>query len=228
MKTALLIFCLSLLYQTTWATNQDHQAIQTSVAKFIEEHINTSDSQSKLLNYQIEDLDKRLTLQSCSKLQAFLPAGSQLIGNTTVGVHCIAGAGWTVFLPVKIKISRALLLNTRQLPADHTLQAEDIYTQTLEVTHTSGITDKELVLGKVLRYGISAGQVLREDMLRAPFSITQGQNVQIRINGSSFTISSSGIALNNASEGQNVKVKTSTGKVLSGAARSNGVVELIP
>jgi flagella basal body P-ring formation protein FlgA len=225
MKTPLLILCLSLLTHPAWAVNQDHQAVRASVASFVEEH---SGAQAKLVNYQVDELDSRLVLQACATLQAFLPTGSQLVGRTTVGVHCTAGASWTVFLPVQIKISRALLLNARQLPAGHTLQAEDVYAQTMEVTHTSGITDQNLVLGKVLRYGISAGQLLREDMLRTPFSVMQGQSVQVLVHSASFSISSTGVALNNASDGQAVKVKSVNGRVLSGVARANGMVELLP
>jgi flagella basal body P-ring formation protein FlgA len=84
------------------------------------------------------------------------------------------------------------------------------------------------VIGKVLRYGISAGQALREDMLRPPYSVTQGQSVRLVVQGNSFSIRSEGVALNNASEGQTVQVRTSSGRVISGIAGSGGVVNIRP
>ena len=87
---------------------------------------------------------------------------------------------------------------------------------------------QHLAIGKVLRYGIAAGQVLRENMLRAPYSITQGQVVQLVVQGGNFSIRSEGIALNNAGEGQTVQVRTSSGRVISGIAGTGGVVEIEP
>ena len=79
----------------------------------------------------------------------------------------------------------------------------------------------------MLRYSIAAGQVLRDDMLRPPYSVTQGQIVQTTIRGKGFSILGEGVAMSNASEGQTVQVRTGSGRMISGIAR-NGVVEIPP
>ncbi len=204
---------------------QNHALIKSAVTDFVQQQ--TTPLSGKV-TFKVDDIDPRITLQECAKLEAFLPPGSQLIGKVSVGVRCNELNGWNIFVPVQIKISLKLLASARQLPPGHTLQEADLSTLTTETTHAGGITDPRQATGKVLRYGIAAGQVLREDMLRPPYSVVQGQVVQFAVQGSGFSIGSEGIALNNASEGQAVQIRVASGRVISGIARSNGKVEISP
>ena len=108
------------------------------------------------------------------------------------------------------------------------MQEQDLASQSTETSRTEGFTDPRQVIGKVLRYSITAGQVLREDMLRQPYSVTQGQVVQLAVQGNGFSIRSEGVALNNAGEGQSVQIRVGSGRVISGVARAGGVVEIAP
>ena len=204
---------------------QDHAKIMNVVADFVRQQ--TAALPGKV-TYKIDNIDQRITLSDCNRLEAFLPVGSQFIGNTSVGVRCMKKNNWSIFVPVHIRISLNLLVSARQLPLGHTLQNEDIASQTVEASRIEGLTDPRQVLGKVLRYGIAAGQVLREDMLRPPYSVTQGQVVQLAVQGDGFSIRSEGVALNNASEGQAVRVRVGSGRVIGGIARANGMVEVEP
>lgn len=207
------------------AASQDHAQIRNVVADFVQQQ--TAALPGKVA-CKVDEIDQRIMLPKCARLEAFLPAGSHLIGKTSVGVRCSGNNGWSIFVPVQIRISLNLLVSARQLPPGHILQEQDLASQTTETSHTGGFTDPKQVLGKLLRYGITAGQVLREDMLRLPYSVTQGQVVQLAVQGSGFSIRSEGVALNNASEGQTVQIRTRSGRVISGIARASGVVETRP
>ncbi len=185
------------------------------------------------VTYKIEDIDRRIALPECARLEAFLPAGVQGIGKTSVGVRCaenkISGnKGWSILVPVQIRISLKLLVSARQLPPGHTLQQQDLVSQEIETTRVAGYADPGQVIGKVLRYGIAAGQILREDMLRQPYVVTQGQTVQLAAQGGGFSVRSAGVALHNAGEGQAVQIRFASGRVSSGIARPDGVVEITP
>jgi flagella basal body P-ring formation protein FlgA len=143
-------------------------------------------------------------------------------------VRCQEKNGWSIFVSVQIKVSLNLLVSARQLPLGHTLEEQDLASQTTETSQTEGLTDPKQVLGKVLRYSIAAGQVLREDMLRLPFKVTQGQIVPLVVQNDGFSIRSEGAALGNASEGQTVQVRIGSGRVIGGVARNNGIVEIGP
>lgn len=204
---------------------QDRVQIKNTVSTFVQQQMAGMPGKA---TYKVEEIDPRISLPECAKLEAFLPAGSQLIGKTSIGVRCTAKNGWKIFVPVQIKLSVNLLVSARQLSMGHTLQEEDIARQTTEISRTTGFTESSQVIGKVLRYSISAGQILREDMLRAPYSVSQGQAVQLILEGQGFSIRSSGVALNNASEGQTVQIRTNTGRVISGIATESGTVQVKP
>ena len=225
MKKRFLIFCLLVQSAAALAAAQDHQILHDTVTTFVRQQTAALPGNAK---FQVEEIDRRIFLPACSKLEAFLPVGSQLLGKTSVGVRCAETHGWSIFVPVSVKITVGLLINVRQLPAGHVLRDEDITSQTMEISQTGGMTDSKQVLGKVLRYSVGAGQVLREDMLRAPFTIVQGQTAQLIVQGGGFSVRSGGVALNNASEGQYVKVRKESGGVVGGLARAGGVVEVAP
>lgn len=183
------------------------------------------------ITYKVDEIDTRITQPGCASFEAALPSGSRLSGKTSIQVRCIENSGnnnWSMFVPVQISINRNLLVSARQLPLGHTLQHEDLTVQTMETSLTEGYVDPQQILGKVLRYGISAGQVLRQNMLRSPYSVKQGEVVQLVIQGAGFNISGDGAALNNASEGQSVQVRSGSGRVIGGVARANGTVGIRP
>lgn len=225
MKKLFLILCLAVQSTQVFAGAQDHRVLRETVIAFVQQQTAALPGKA---SFRVEEIDPRLILPQCEKLEVFLPAGSQLLGKTSIGVRCAENHGWSIFVSAQIKISVDLLISARQLSAGHTLHQEDLATRTIEITQAGGMTDPNQVTGKVLRYSITAGQILREDMLRAPFSVMQGQNVQLIVQGIEFVIRSAGVALSNASEGQYVKVRNVSGGVVSGLARAGGVVEIAP
>lgn len=206
------------------APTQSHQQLIRLVSAFVLQQTASLDGK---IDYQIEELDSRISLAPCANPEAFLPGGSQLIGKTSIGVRCTAGNSWQILVPVQIKITQTLLTSAHQLPVGHTLQEQDLARQTMEISRADGYTDANQVIGKVLRYSIAAGQVLRSDMLRQPYSVTQGQIVQTISRGKGFSIRGDGVAMNNASEGQTVLIRVGSGRTISGVAR-NGIVEISP
>lgn len=206
------------------SSSPSHTQLSKLVAVFVQHQ---TASLSGKVSFQIEEIDPRISLSACGHMEAFLPTGSQLIGKTSIGVRCTDQNGWSILVPVQIKITQDLLVSARQLTVGHVLLEQDIARQSIEMTRPSGFTNPEQVLGKVMRYSISAGQILRDDMLRAAFSVSQGQIVQITSHGAGFSVRNEGVALNNASEGQNVQVRVGSGRVIGGTAR-NGAVEVNP
>lgn len=226
MKNFLLIACLFLYCASAVAVaQQDHALLRKTADNFVKQQ--TADLPGKVA-YQVDEIDSRIALRACSRVEAFLPAGSKLIGRVSIGVRCMEANGWSLFIPVQIKITRELLISAHPLMAGQVVHEQDIARLTTETTQSGGITDSRQVTGKVLRYSIASGSILREDMLRAPYSIKQGQSVRLSVQASGFSISSVGVALNNAGEGESVQIRTSTGRVISGIAGADGVVQITP
>ncbi len=169
-----------------------------------------------------------MQLAACAKLQAFMPLGAKLWGNSNIGVRCAQGADWTVYVPVTVRVQAPVVVAARPLPSGRQLVAEDLSLQMAELTQLPAgvISNQEDALGKVLSYGVVAGNPLRQDMLRAPILVRQGQSVRLVAQGAGFKVSSEGKALNNAAIGQQVQVKAQNGQTVSGIVKPDGTVEV--
>jgi flagella basal body P-ring formation protein FlgA len=180
------------------------------------------------VTYSIGQIDPRTQLTPCSAYEPFLPSGSRLWGKTTVGVRCLAPSTWTIYVPVQISVSGNYLVTARSIAAGQQLSDADILTRKGDLTSlpTSILTDPAQAIGKTMKIGTAVGQPLRSDALIAPWAVQQGQNVKLLTKGSGFSVSSEGKSLNNATEGQIVQVRTTSGQSVSGIARAGGVVEI--
>lgn len=210
----------------TWASpQQGHAEIRSAIADFV--RVQTSDLPGQVY-IKVGEIDRRLALHACPAPEPFLPPGGRLLGNSTVGVRCPGSNGWTLFVPVQIRANADLLIAVRPLQQGQVLRAEDLATQNGDLSQPGALTDPAQAVGKILKFGIGAGQALRRDMLRAPYAVTQGQNVHIQIAGQGYRIHSEGQALSNATEGQSLRIKAVSGQVISGLAQPDGSVAVSP
>jgi flagella basal body P-ring formation protein FlgA len=203
------------------APQQSHAEIRTAVETFVRAQTLTLPGQ---VNIKVNHIDKRIALPACPSLETFLPPGAQLFGNSTVGVRCVGTHPWKLFVQVHVKVSTRLLIASQPLQQGQVLRAEDISSQNGELTQAGMLTDPAQAIGKILNFSIGAGQVLKQDMLRAPYVVMQGQTVQLQIEEQGFSIRSEGRALNNAADGQNVQIRTPSGQVVSGVAKADGTI----
>ena len=118
----------------------------------------------------------------------------------------------------------------RPVSTGQTLAYEDITLQNVNLTQMPDglFNDATQVIGKIATTNLTAGQPLRPQMLRAPYVVLRGQKVSLVVQGRGFSISSEGQALADAAEGQVVQVRNKSGRITSGIARINSVVEIQP
>lgn len=173
-------------------------------------------------------LDPRTRLPPCPAPQAYTPPGARPMGKTQVGVRCTAPRAWNVLIPVHVRVTGSYVSTGRALPAGHLIQAEDLVSSEgeLDSLPTGTVTDPAAVVGKTLRNALAAGQPLRAQQLLAPLVIRQGQSVRVVSRGSGFAVSAEGRALNDAAEGQMVRVRLSERRMVSGTATGEGNVEV--
>lgn len=204
---------------------QSHTEIVAAIENFV--RAQTIAMPGKV-DIRVGEIDRRIKLPACQELETFLPPGGKLIGNSTVGARCSVGSKWTIFVPVRVKISSTLLIANKPLLQGQEVRAEDLASQSGELVQASMLTDPAEAIGKVLKYSVGAGQVLKKEMLRIPFAIKEGQAVQLQVEGEGYIIKASGLALNNSAEGESARVRTTSGQVVNGVARAAGIVEVAP
>lgn len=177
----------------------------------------------------VGQLDPRLTLAPCARIEPYLPANTRLWGRSHIGLRCVEGASWNVSLPVNVRLFGPALVAVRALPANQPISEYDVALEEQELTREPGAPLNEVgqLGGRVLSRPVAAGTVLRQDWLRAQPVIQAGDNVRILARGAGFAVTGDGQALNSALDGQTVRVRTDSGRVVTGTARPGRTAEIL-
>lgn len=217
------ILLLLLLPCAALAAAQNVASIKREVVAFVKSQTANLPGE---VTVEIGTVDPNLSLPTCPHLIPFLAAGSKLWGNSTVGVKC--EGKWSLYVPVKVRVMAMVVVSARPLsqgmtigPADILLRKEDLASAPPGI-----LTDMSDAIGKTLGTSIASGYPVSAGMLKAPLVIRPGQYVKLISRGPGFQVTSSGIALGSASEGQIVQVRTPSGQIVSGTAEAGGVVEV--
>ncbi len=175
---------------------------------------------------QVGKLDPRLQLSACARVEPFLPTGARLWGRSSIGVRCVEGSSWSVLLPVTVQVWGKALIANASLQIGATPSPSDFRIEEIDLTRVSGsvVTDVEQIRGRILSRPVPGGQPLRADALRVPPSVSAGDPVRIQLEGQGFTITAEGVAVSTAAEGERVRVRTESGKILVGPVRDRAVV----
>lgn len=167
-------------------------------------------------------------LAACTTLSPFMPTGARLWGRTTVGVRCAGERPWTLYLQTRVSIHATYYLAARALAPGDVLTSADLVARDgdLTVLPMAIVTDPAQAVGAAALTRVAAGMPLRQDMLRSSASVSIGQTVRVVAQGQGFAISAEGSAMNNAGPGQQVRVKTAGGQIISGIVKDSSTVEI--
>ncbi len=170
-------------------------------------------------------LNPGMRLAPCARIEPFLPSNAKLWGRTYVGVRCVEGATWSTMIPVTVSVYGPALVANLPMPMGALPRPEDFRIEEVDWTRSAGapVSDPSWLEGRSLGRPLSAGQVLRANDLRVPQTVSAGDPVRIRMIGTGFSVSSSGFAMAAAGEGQSLRVRTETGRMLVGTVRDRTV-----
>ncbi len=225
LRIALRIACFLALLPLCAQARQDPVPVKAAVEEFLQVQTRGLPGTP---SFHVNSIDAANNLPSCEAFEPFLPAGARLWGRTTVGVRCAAGANWSLFVKVQVKVEGDYLVAAHALAQGQVLTAADLGRQHGDLTEQPAgvLVEPEQAIGRTVTLGLSAGRPLRSDMLRQVQAVLQGQSVKVLSGGKNFQVSTEGRALNAAAAGQVVQVRLASGQVLSGIARPGGVVEI--
>jgi flagella basal body P-ring formation protein FlgA len=180
------------------------------------------------ISVTIGAIDPHLQLPACDAPEAFLPSGARAWGKTTVGVRCTVPAQWTVYISATVRVMSDYLVTRVPMSQGKIIGINDITKLKGDLsTLPAGIlTDPTQAIGRTVARSLSSGMPLRQDALRNPQAVQQGQTVRLVTTGPGFSISAEAKALTAANEGQMVQAKTPGGQIVNGIAKLGGVVEV--
>ncbi|MEN9660033.1 MAG: hypothetical protein RL571_3498 [Pseudomonadota bacterium] len=220
-----LLFTLFTLFSSA-AQATDIAAIQHAAQQWLDLSLANS---TGVPSYKLSKIDNRLQLPQCKQYDVGLPSGYRLLGNTMLRIQCVDGASWGINLPVKVSLLVTYYVAARPLSANQEVGSGDVLAQQGDLGALPGsvILDPVQAIGRTLNTAVAAGKPLRQEMLRASMVIQQNQKVRIIYRDNGIEVANEGIAMNNAAEGQSVRVRINNSRqMVQGIATATGNVDV--
>lgn len=190
----------------------------------VAQHFVENELSHRAASFKIGKPNPKVVLPACDNPMAAWANGAAAVGATFVDVSCPT-RGWSLRIPVTITEKRLGIVTTRVLRAGDILTGDDLRQLEMGSHHSPRlVTDMSQAIGKTLTTGVSAGTWLRDFMLRTPVLVKTNQPVKVAVTGDGFTIQAEGVALGNASVGERVSIRMTSGRVISGRVRDDGSV----
>jgi flagella basal body P-ring formation protein FlgA len=173
-------------------------------------------------------IDPRTAVAACPAPQAFLQPGARAWGKTTVGVRCTAPSNWTLFIQAQVSVQAEYVAAALPLAQGQPVEAGQLVLVKGDIAAMPAgiITDMSQAIGRTPTVSLAAGTPLRLDTLKSKPVVQANQAVRLVLNGNGFSVSADGKAIGTAGDGQIVQVRTPSGTVVSGTARTGGMVEV--
>jgi len=189
----------------------------------------TAALQGMRVEVEVGRLDPRLKLAPCARIEPYLPPGFRAWGSTRVGLRCLEGpTRWNVYLPVTVRVFGRALVAATVLPAGTVLTEGDLQTAEVDLAaqHQPALTDPAAAVGRALTVTLNPGDGLRQHHLKARQWFAAGETVKLIASGPGFSVQSEGTALSHGLEGQPTRVRTDSGRIVSGLPTGERRVEL--
>jgi flagellar basal body P-ring formation protein FlgA len=177
----------------------------------------------------VGQLDPRLHLAPCERIEPYLPANVRLWGKSRIGLRCKEGrTAWNVYLPIVVKVWGRALIVPAGVAAGSVIAETDLDEAEVDLAEESTpvFLDPKLVVGRTLAQALRPGQAVRQAHIKSRQWFAAGETVKVVAVGEGFALESVGQALTNGIEGQPARVRTENGRVVTGVPAGERRLEL--
>ncbi|MEE9494037.1 MAG: flagellar basal body P-ring formation chaperone FlgA [Gammaproteobacteria bacterium] len=223
-----LFFSSGLLASQQSVDWQSHSSIITTANAFLTEYLESMPD--KKTEYALGKLDNRVKLKACpDPLEGYFPQEGRTSGNTTVGVRCTAGNGWSIYISAKIKVFSSILITTQPFVRGDRISSDDLtlVEKNISALPTGYYTDATHVAGMIARRSISANSILTPQMLKKPALVKRGESVTMMAESGPIKVRMTGEALSDGAKGDLIKIRTRGSKrIVDGTVMAKGVINV--
>jgi flagella basal body P-ring formation protein FlgA len=177
----------------------------------------------------VGQLDPRLHLAPCDRIEPYLPPNVRLWGKSRIGLRCKEGrTAWNVYLPITVKVWGRALVVPGGAVAGSVVQDADLDEAEVDLAEepTPTFLDKKLVAGRTLAQALRPGQAVRQGHIKLRQWFAAGETVKLVAAGDGFALEGAGQAITNGIEGQPARVRTESGHVVTGLPTGERRLEL--
>lgn len=178
-------------------------------------------------------IDPRLSLKICddNKLEVFNPYQTPVLNTNTMGIKCLEENNhWTLYIPIKVTVSKSVLVAKRALPKGTKINNMDIYQTELDVQKLKQgyFTNNKEIIGLVCKHDIAPNHPLTPYNIELAKLVHKGEQVSIIASNDNLTISMDGIAMNEGAMDDTIKVKNlSSKRIIEARVTGNKKVKVI-
>ncbi len=175
------------------------------------------------------DASERLDDAPCSEPQITLASGQRLRARLSVSLRCPAPAPWSATVQATLAIRGFFYVASRDLAPGHTVSLNDLIPREADIlTLARGIVvDPSQLVDHITTQRIPAGTPLKARALRSPFSVQRGQIVRIEVLGQGFMVTSDGRSLQDGGPGEQIRIRTESGRVISATVINATTVRIL-
>ncbi|PWK83105.1 flagellar basal body P-ring formation chaperone FlgA [Fulvimonas soli] len=177
-------------------------------------------------------LDPRLQLADCpAPLAAGLPPAARPAPRMSVLVRCPVPGGWSVRVPVQLRLYRQVLVASRPLRRGDGIAAGDVHAEERDVTRLGYgyVESMDQVAERTLARPLMAGSVLTPAALGGRQMVRAGDRVELLAELDGIAVRAEGIALGSGDSGARLRVRNgSSGRVVDAVVRAPGQTVALP
>ncbi|MFO1336633.1 MAG: flagellar basal body P-ring formation chaperone FlgA [Burkholderiaceae bacterium] len=211
------------------ATDGDIAAVGAQVQQMARDSAGRAGLGDARIEVEVGSLDPRLKLAPCQRIEPYLPPGLPAWGRTRIGLKCTQGAKlWNVSLPVTVHVYARALVAQAALPAGTVLAPEHVGEAEVDLAAAPGlpIAQPGALVGRSLQRPVAAGSPLRPADLKARQWFAAGETVRVVAVGPGWQVVTEAEALSPGLEGQPVRLRTESGRLLQGRPVGDRRVEV--
>ena len=186
-------------------------------------------SPSTRVEVVVGQLDPRLRLAPCDRIEPYLPPNVRLWGKSRIGLRCKEGrTAWNVYLPITVKVWGRALVVPAGATAGSVIQGADLDEAEVDLAEeaTPTFVDRKLIAGRTLAQPLRPGQAVRQGHIKLRQWFAAGETVKLVAAGDGFALEGAGQAITNGIEGQPARVRTESGHVVTGLPTGERRLEL--
>ncbi len=198
------------------------KSLRSAVERFLRARLESTDTFSVGENVMDQVFEEPGITARCDA------SAESLRGTTRIPIVFLRGDEPVrrVYVPARITRMRKVPVLTRSIRKGDVLQESDVLEQLVDVTYLNGESATSYV-GKRSNFALGKGSVITSDHLVSASGIQRGDVVTLNVVSGSVVIRTVGIALDDATTGQAVRVRRQDSSVvLTGTAAENKTVTL--